>query len=40
MMNELQYAGEYNLLECKLYTSKSTTVDLRQEIVEIVKEKA
>lgn len=35
MMNELQYAGEYDLLECKLYTSKSTTVDLRQEIVEI-----
>ena len=35
MMNELQYAGEYDLLECKLHTTKFKTVDLRQETVEI-----
>lgn len=35
MMNELQYAGEYDLLECKLHTAKFKTVDLRQETLEI-----
>ena len=35
MMNELQYAGEYDLLECKLYPSKTAPIDLRQEVLDI-----
>jgi hypothetical protein len=37
MNNELQYAGEYNLLECKLTTSGGVTIDLAKsnQILEI-----
>jgi hypothetical protein len=35
MKNELQYAGEYDLLECKLYPSKTAPIDLRQEVLDI-----
>ena len=35
MRDELQYAGEFDLLECKLHTVKSRTVDLLKEVLEI-----
>jgi len=35
MNNELQYAGEFNLAECKLHTIKNPVIDISQEVLEI-----
>jgi len=35
MNNELQYAGEFNIAECKLHTIKNSVVDISQEVLEI-----
>jgi hypothetical protein len=35
MNNELQYAGEFSLAECKLHTIKNPVIDISQEVLEI-----